>query len=588
MDSPCRFTHAPVAFVAYYVRRRALAHAVILLAVLAAVGCSVAAQYGVKFIVDTLSQGAHKAADAWLAFAFLASLIVADNLLWRVASWIASYAFVRVTGDMRRDLFRHLTGHAPSYFNDRLPGTLASRITATSNAVFTLENMFVWNVLPPCAATVVAVLFIGTVSVPMAAGLCLVAAIIVGAMFYLAAAGGPLHHDFADKAAAVDGEMIDVISNMPLVWAFCGFGREHHRFDMTIDREMTARRRSLLYLEKLRLGHALLTVALIAGLLAWAIMLWQRGAASAGEVVLVCTLGLSVLHATRDLAVALVDVTQHMARLSEALATILTPHQLRDHPQAKPIAWRAAAVAFENISFTYPDGREVFTQFNLRIEPGQRVGLVGRSGCGKSTLMVLLQRFYDVQSGRIVVDGHDIAQATQESLRAGIAVVPQDISLFHRSILENIRYSRPDASNSDVMEAADAAKCGKFIEALPQGIHTIVGNRGVNLSPGQRQRLAIARAFLKDAPTLLLDEATSALDLESEEAIREALDRLMVGRTVIAIAHRLSTLRNFDRVVVLQAGNVIEDGPPKYLLRSKGVYSGLVQREVARLTKQAA
>src|SRR3984893_6512189 len=193
MDSLCRFTHPPFAFLAHYVRRRALAHAVILLAVLAAVACSVAAQYGVKFIVDTLSQGLHKAADAWLAFAFLASLIIADNLLWRIASWIASYAFVRVTGDMRRDLFRHLTGHAPSYFNDRLPGTLASRITATSNAVFTLENMFVWNVLPPCAATAVAILFIGTVSVPMAAGLSLVAAIIVVIEVDLAGAGGPTH-----------------------------------------------------------------------------------------------------------------------------------------------------------------------------------------------------------------------------------------------------------------------------------------------------------------------------------------------------------------------------------------------------------
>jgi ATP-binding cassette subfamily B protein len=357
---------------------------------------------------------------------------------------------------------------------------------------------------------------------------------------------------------------------------------------MTVDREMTARRRSLLYLEKLRLGHALLTVALTTVLLAWAIMLWQRGVASAGEVVLVCTLGLSILHATRDLAVALVDVTQHLARLSEALATILVPHQLRDHPQARPMAWQAAAVAFENVAFTYPDGREVFTDFNLRIESGQRVGLIGKSGCGKSTLMLLLQRFYDVQGGRVVVDGHDIAQATQESLRAGIAVVPQDISLFHRSILENIRYSHPDASNDDVIEAAKAAKCDRFIEALPHGIHTIVGNRGVNLSPGQRQRLAIARAFLKDAPTLLLDEATLALDAESEEAIREALDRLMAGRTVIAIAHRLSTLRSFDRIIVLQAGSVIEDGPPKNLMRKKGIYSGLVQGEVARLGKQAA
>jgi ATP-binding cassette subfamily B protein len=177
---------------------------------------------------------------------------------------------------------------------------------------------------------------------------------------------------------------------------------------------------------------------------------------------------------------------------------------------------------------------------------------------------------------------------TQESLRAAIAVVPQDISLFHRSIMENIRYGRPDASDADVHAAIVAANCGNFIENLPKGVATIVGDRGVKLSPGQRQRIGIARAFLKDAPILLLDEATSALDSDSEEAVREALDRLMGGRTVIAIAHRLSSLRNFDRIVVLQAGQVCEDGPPQVLVRSKGVYGNLVRREVARLEKQAA
>jgi ATP-binding cassette subfamily B protein len=201
---------------------------------------------------------------------------------------------------------------------------------------------------------------------------------------------------------------------------------------------------------------------------------------------------------------------------------------------------------------------------------------------------VLLQRFYDVQGGRIVLGGQDLARVTQESLRAAIAVVPQDISLFHRSIMENIRYGRPDASDADVQEAIVAANCGDFIENLPEGVVTVVGDRGMKLSPGQRQRIGIARAFLKDAPILLLDEATSALDSDSEEAVRQALDRLMGGRTVIAIAHRLSSLRNFDRIVVLQAGRVCEDGPPQVLVRSKGVYCNLVRREVARLVKQTA
>jgi ATP-binding cassette subfamily B protein len=286
--------------------------------------------------------------------------------------------------------------------------------------------------------------------------------------------------------------------------------------------------------------------------------------------------------------VALVDVTQHLARLSEALATLLVPHRLRDHPEATALACAGATVAFDNISFCYPDGRRVFSDFSLRIEPGQRVGLVGQSGCGKSTLFALLQRFYDVQGGRILVGGEDVKRVTQESLRSAIAVVPQDISLFHRSIMENIRYGRPDASDADVFDAMVAANCVGFIEDLPDSVATIVGDRGVKLSPGQRQRIGIARAFLKDAPTLLLDEATSALDSESEEAVRQALDRLMGGRTVIAIAHRLSSLRSFDRIVVLQAGQVCEDGPPQVLVRRPGVYSNLVEREVARLNKQAA
>jgi ATP-binding cassette subfamily B protein len=406
-------------------------------------------------------------------------------------------------------------------------------------------------------------------------------------MFRLAAAGRPLHYDFARKAAAVDGEMIDVVSNMSLVRAFGGFLREHHRFDATVNREMAARQRSLFYLEKLRIFHAIVTILLTLGLVAWAIMLWQRGQATTGDVVLACTLALSVLNATRDLAVALVDITQHIARLSEAVATLLVPHELRDDPQAAPLVRRGASVKFEHVDFTYPDGQRIFADFSLNILPGERVGLVGHSGGGKSTLFALLQRFYDVQGGEILLDGQNVARVTQESLRAAMAIVPQDISMFHRSVTDNIRYGRPEATDEEVMQAAFAARCD-FIEQLPQGMRTIVGERGVRLSGGQRQRIAIARAFLKDAPLILLDEATSALDTESEEAIREALGQLMNRRTVIAIAHRLSTVRNFDRIVVLQTGRVAQDGAPDVLMRREGLYRQLVQREMNRLAQKAA
>ena len=398
MDDFSRYAHRPIAFLLHYVRLRPICHAAILIAVLAAVCCAVSTQYGVKFLVDTLSSGL-TSAGAWMAFALLVTLIVADNLLWRVASWIGSYTFPGVAGDMRCDLFRHLTGHAPSYFADRLPGTLTSRITATSNAVFTIENMFMWNVLPPCVATFVSIAWVATVSLPMAGGLVVVAGLLVFAMFQLAAAGRPFHHDFAEKAAAVDGQMIDIIGNIPVVWAFGGLGREHRRFSATVEREVSTRRRSLYYLEMVRSVHAVVTLVLTIVLFAWGIVLWERGVATTGDVVLVTTLGLGILHATRDLALALVDVTQHMARFTEALATLLVPHGMRDHPEARSLARTDASIVFENVGFAYPDGRRVFDNLGLRLQRGQRVGLVGPSGAGKSTMFALLQRFYDVDFG---------------------------------------------------------------------------------------------------------------------------------------------------------------------------------------------
>jgi ATP-binding cassette subfamily B protein len=244
-------------------------------------------------------------------------------------------------------------------------------------------------------------------------------------------------------------------------------------------------------------------------------------------------------------------------------------------------------VAFEKVAFAYPGGSKLFEGLDLRIAAGRRTGLVGPSGGGKSTVLALLQRFHDVDSGRILIDGQNIAHITQQSLRDAISFVPQDISLLHRSILDNIRYGRPEASDADVVGAAEAACCRDFIEDLPEGFSTIVGERGTRLSGGQRQRIAIARALLKDSPIVLLDEATSSLDGESEELIREALDHLMQGRTVIAIAHRLSTLRSFDRIIVLDRGRVMQDGSPEELLLRKGPYRALMDSELARLRRVA-
>jgi len=578
-----RFQGRPLAFLMHYVARHRGGHALILSAVLLAVVCSVLTQYGLKGLIDVVSRG-REAPDviraSWVAFAVLCGLIAADNILWRVAGFTVARVFVRVTGDVRSDLFLHLAGHAPSYFSERLPGTMASRITATSNAIFQTESTGTWNVIPPVVAVILAIALIGSVNPLMALALAAVSLTMAAVVFWLAERGTPIHRDFATHAAGVDGELVDIISNMHVVRAFGATFREHGRIDERLGGEMAARRRSLFYLEKLRLLHAVITGLITAGLLAWGVIMWQHGQATAGDMVLICSLGFTILHGTRDLAVSLVDLTQQVARLEEAITSLLTPHELPDAPSARPLPQGPGRVSFEQVRFGYPGRPPVLDGLDLVIEAGQRVGLVGASGAGKSTVIALLQRFYDVQGGHVRIDGEDIRDITQESLRSLIAVVPQDVSLFHRTIRENLRYARPDAPDQDVLRAAEIARCREFIEALPEGFDTMVGDRGVKLSGGQRQRLAIARALLKDAPILLLDEATSALDSESEAAIQQALDVLMRGRTVIAIAHRLSTLRNFDRIVVMSAGRVVEDGPPDVLAARPGPYRDLLDRQM--------
>ncbi|MEX3613178.1 MAG: ABC transporter ATP-binding protein [Burkholderia gladioli] len=576
------YASRPLAFLFRYIRKHPVAHLIVLASVLAAVGCALGSQYAIKHLIDVLAGGRHHPGPLWGAFALLVGLIAADNLLWRVGGWFAAHTFVAVTGDLRRDLFQYLSGHSPTYYAEKQPGTLASRITATSNAVYTSENTIAWNVLPPCIAVMGAIVMIIVVNPLMALGLFTASAILAVVLFKLAGRGSARHHAFATKAAAVDGELVDVIGNMALVRAFGMTLREQKRFGQTVKAEMDARQQSLLYLEKLRLLHAVITAMLSAGLLGWALLLWDQGKATSGDIVLVSSLGFTILHGTRDLAVALVDVTQHIVRLAEAVQTILEPHGMPDRSDAVELKSRGGRVEFDRVTFAYPHRRPILDHFDLRIEAGQRVGLIGKSGAGKSTVLALLQRFYDVQDGAIKIDGQDIAAITQDSLRQQIALVPQDISLLHRSIYENIAYGRPDPSREEVLAAARDARCSEFIEAMPDGYDTVVGDRGVKLSGGQRQRIAIARAILKDAPILLLDEATSALDSASEEAIQAALDRLMVGRTVIAIAHRLSTLRNFDRIIAMSTGKVIDDGSPEELRKRPGLYRDLLVKQHGR------
>jgi ATP-binding cassette subfamily B protein len=581
MSLPTYASHGPVRFLLHYVRLRCWTHLVVLLAVVAAVACAIGSQYGVKHLVDALSERSRTDYELWAAVAILLGLVAGDNLLWRLAGWVSTYAFVAVGGDLRLDLFNHLSGHGTRYFTDRFPGAIASRITTAANTAWTIENSVTWNTIPPALAVLSSIVLLVVVDWQMTAVLLVIVLVLAGIIGWLAASGHDLHARFAGQAAAVSGDLTDVVSNMNLVRAFGATRREQERLSGTIEREMSAQRDSLRSLERLRLLHAASVFLVSAGVLVWSVELWREHRITTGDVVLTTTLGFTVLHASRDLAMALVDLVQQLAKLGDAIQVLGSPHEMRDVPNAQPLIHLGGAVSFERIGFHYPDGERVLSAFDLHIPPGQRIGLVGRSGAGKSTILSLLQRNYDPSAGRVLIDEQDIAQVTQESLRQSIAVVQQDISLLHRTVLENLRYGNPAASDDEVYRAAEAAHCTAFIDALPNGFATIVGERGVKLSGGQRQRLAIARAFLRDAPIILLDEATSALDSESERSVKDALECLVRNRTVIAVAHRLSTLDSFDRIVVLDHGRIVEDGTPADLLRRKGLYSRMVQLQLA-------
>jgi ATP-binding cassette subfamily B protein len=570
----------PLAFLFRYIGLHPIGHTVVLLSVLAAVGCSVSTQFGMKHLIDVVSMGRDAGAPlVWGAFAFLCALVAADNLLWRVAGYTAHRTFVAVTGDIRRDLFGYLAGHAPGFFASRLPGGLASRVSSSANNAFTVLNTTVWSVIPPIVAVGLSIVFIGSVNLKLALGLLVLALALGAVVFTLARRGTPRHRAYAELAAGVDGELVDVISNFNVMRAFGATAREKARLAATIDVEMASRRNSLYYMEHLRLIHAVLTALLTAGVVGAGVTLWLNGQATVGDIVLLTSLAFTILHGTRDLAVSLVDVTQYVARLEEAVGALLVPHELPDAPNAAMLPPGPREVVFDDVTFAYPGRQPVLEKFNLTLVPGQRVGLVGYSGAGKSTVLSLLQRFHDVSGGRITIDGHDIRDITAESLRSVMALVPQDISLFHRTVRENLCYGRPDATEAEILAAAQTARCREFIEAMPKGFDTMVGDRGVMLSGGQRQRLAIARALLKDAPVLLLDEATSALDTESEQLIQAALDELMNGRTVIAIAHRLSTLRRFDRIIVMDRGHIVDDGTPTELAGRPGPYRDLLDKQ---------
>ncbi len=385
----------------------------------------------------------------------------------------------------------------------------------------------------------------------------------------------PLRLERAKEDSNVTAAIADSVSNQHTVVLFANTG-----YEQGLVRTATERlRKAVLKVMQFDLFmygvQGLLAIVVNVGMLYIAVIYWQQGVLTVGDFVLIQTYIFGLFNHVWGIGKEFRVIYSSVADASEMIEILNTPHEVADKKGAKKLKVNGGEVWFDDVSFRFGDGKSVLKEFNLRIAGGEKVALVGPSGAGKSTVTKLLLRLYDVEKGRVLVDNQEVSKVTQESLREAIGFVPQEPILFHRTLMENIRYGRRDATDQEVMQAAKLAHCHEFIVGLPEGYFTFVGERGIKLSGGERQRVAIARAILKNAPILILDEATSSLDSESEAYIQDALETLMEGKTVITVAHRLSTIMKMDRIIVMQEGKLVAQGTHLELIREQGLYQKL-------------
>ena len=572
----------PAAFVRYFVGNFKGWYVAILLLEIAAVVCSILIPWGLGQITRTVSNGldAERAFEVLtLPLSLFSALLVCEVIFTRAAAGCHIHVLPLQRRTVTHVVFAYLQQHSHRFISNEFAGALAHRVSEIALGVNQTLSILLFDLTPLLVTLSLATVLLWTASPLLALFMFGWSALFITVCYLLARRSHPLAQQYSAARSTSSGKVVDAVSNLANIRLFARHAFEHSYLGSFLDKEVRAAYRSLGYMEKIRWFQTGCGVLLKLGLLLVALYLWRNHRIDIAAFVMSTSLSLLIISDVGNLSRRFLEFFEATGNISNGVRTLIRPHEVVDRPQAGTLNVKHGDIEFRDVGFSYGSDRPIFERLNIVIPAGQTVGLVGLSGSGKSTLLNLLLRLYDVQKGQVLIDGVDVRDVTQHSLHQQIGLIPQEPGLFHRSIRENIHYGRLDATLDELAEAIHRAGASDFIDSMEQGYESLVGERGVKLSGGQRQRIAIARVLLKNAPILVMDEATSSLDSITERFIQEKLDDIMAGKTVLVVAHRLSTVAHLDRILVFDSGCVIEDGSHQELLRQRGQYYRLWSRQ---------